>query len=141
MAFDLNTLAQSDTAVYQLRHPKTAVGLKHEDGKPVTITVSSQDSPRFKAMMRLRSNKRMDDIAGGGAAMRPTMEQMEIDAIDTLVAATVDWNIEVDGAKPKCTEAEVRKLYSDPRFGWVRLQIDAFIGDRGNFIVALKPPS
>lgn len=138
MPFDLSTLAQKDSATLHLRHPVTGDPLFHENGdgqpdpdNPLTIELASLDSEHYRAQAAFKANRRMQD-----PNYRATAESNEADAVDVLAFCTKAWNLTVDGKQPVCSAREAAKLYYDPRFGWLRLQVDRFLSQRGNFVGA-----
>jgi hypothetical protein len=63
---------------------------------------------------------------------------MEREDIAGLVAVTIDWTgFERDGAPVPCTELEVRRVYVDHGFAWLRRQVNEAVHTRANF----TPPS
>ena len=54
---------------------------------------------------------------------------------ETLVVSTLGWkNLVIDGEPLPYSEASARKLYTDPRFEWVRAQVATAINDIGLFM-------
>lgn len=53
---------------------------------------------------------------------------------DKLVALTVGWSgIDMDGKEYKFTPENARKLYSNPGYEWLRLQVIEFVETAENF--------
>lgn len=113
--FDINQFAIKPTADIQLKHPVTGKPLK--DGKDaVTVTVMSKANPAYrKAAVAYVEAIRTEGV---------TDEQREQAANVFLQSAVVGFNN---------INATVENL-ADPQFLWLREQIDAAIGDIGNFL-------
>lgn len=122
--------AGDDGAVMEVCHPVTGAVLKHDDGRPFTVTVASYDSKRWRDASRAQIDKRLKE----GRKATATAESLERDGVDLLVAATIAWDVVIDGNKPECKPDVVREVYG--RFRWLREQVDLFAADRGNFIKA-----
>lgn len=123
----------------ELRHPVTREGLG------VFITVAGQDSTAFRDHARRKANealrRQFEAKRRGKDADAPTMEQIEADAIELLVAVTLGWRTEAGGkSEPvivwagdrlECTPDNARRLYRE-RF--IREQVDEAVGDLANFL-------
>jgi hypothetical protein len=131
---DLSSLdtvaAASEGAVMPVRHPVTKVALKTEKGEAVTLTVTGSDSKEFRDQERALINKRIN--AGQRTA---NADDIYSEATAVLASCVKAWaNIELDGKKLDCTPANVKTVLT--RFPWLREQVDAFVGDRANFLQA-----
>ncbi len=122
--------ASEGGATLELRHPVTDEPLCHDDGKPMTIVIAGYDSPRWRKANRAQ----LDARVAAGRKAKITAEDMERAGVDLLVAATLKWDITLDGKRPECNPANVRDAYN--RFIWLREQVDNFAANRGNFIKA-----
>lgn len=61
-------------------------------------------------------------------------EQAEADALEMLVACTLDWkNFQWEGAEFPYSKENTKVVYQ--RLPWLRGQVDAFIGDNHFFLV------
>lgn len=129
MDLDLNTLGVAAAGFeLQLTHPRTGAPLE------IFITVLGADSAAYKERLLEHQRRAMADFQKTRKFAR-TPEQLDADAIELLAAATQAWrNVVVDGKPLTCSEAAARTLYADPRFPWIREQVDAAIGDRANFL-------
>lgn len=128
----LDTAAGGEAgAVMTLRHPSDKDQIvTHDDDTPQTITLAGYDSPRWRKANR----EQIDAQVAKGRKSQITADEMENNSIELLVAATLDWNITLDGEKPKFSPDAARKFYK--RFIWVREQVDNFAANRANFIKA-----
>jgi hypothetical protein len=123
-------IADDNTSVMQVMDPVTGEPLADETG-PVTITVISEDSEKFRASRRKAVNRRLK----GRGNQTYTAEQAETDAIEALVDATIGWsNISMDGQMVEFSRENVREVYR--RLPWLVKQVDAHVTDRSNFIRA-----
>lgn len=136
MTFDISTLALSDEATVQLRHPVTDVPLfapvkKGEDpeSKPVQITVKGSASQAYRRAVDAMMKK-----AAKRGKREATPDEIREQSVDFLVALSVKIdNMTFDGEEVASAEA-FRKLYSDPRFDWIKEQVNAAVGDTGAFL-------
>lgn len=136
MTFDISTLALSDEATVQLRHPVSDAPLfapveKGEDpeSKPVQVTVKGSASAAYRkavdAMMKKAAKRGKRDA---------TPEEIREQSVDFLTALSVRIdNLTLDG-EPVDNADAFRKLYSDARYEWCRSQINEAIGDTSAFL-------
>lgn len=132
---DLSNLISDESVEIVIRHPGTGADLIAENGEPVTIRIFGRDSEVFRNHQKSVVNKRLQQSNRKAAA---SVEQMEIDAINTLAACIAGWtNIDVPGKAGMPLEynrSNARLLVS--KVIWLREQIDEAIGDRANFLQA-----
>jgi hypothetical protein len=110
-----------------------AFEIKLPSGKPtgVKITVLGQDSRVFRERVaefrRQVAGKDMADVVG----------MSEQEAMTTRLACTVMWEgLEDEDGKPlPCTPDNAREFYESAP--WVAEQVDAFMGNRSNFLPAV----
>ena len=136
MTFELNSLALSDETTVQLVHPVTEMPLyapvkKGEDSesKPVQVSVKGSASQAYRkavdAMMK-RAAKR--------GKREATPEEVREQSVDFLVALSVKIdNMTLDGEPVDNAEA-FRKLYSDPRYDWVKDQVNTALNSVESFL-------
>lgn len=126
----LDTRAASEEgAVMAVVHPVTGQPLTQEDGAAVTITLAGMDGDRFRKAQRAATDRRLKSPRRANV----TAEDIERDGIETLAACTLAWTgLVLDGETLDCTVPNARKAYQ--RLPWLREQVDAFIGDRANFL-------
>jgi hypothetical protein len=132
--------------VLHIRHPVTGAPLYdeqdvsdlHPNGTPSTITLLGIDSPEYIKMQQEITNRRLQQVAGGGrkaGKMTVTAEQLEADAVEQYVAIAKEWSgIRLNGQPLPCTEATKRKLFGSTGWRWLREQIDECIVDRSNYL-------
>ena len=106
------------------------------EGKPVTITLLGQNS----AVGRETLKKLRDELAAieaNGQKMTPELRDKHNTTY--LCAMTAGWTIEqLDGGPFPVTPQNTEKLWSDPRFAWLREPALSFIARDANF---LAPPA
>lgn len=100
------------------------------DNTPMTIGVIGADSDEAIRARRNATNRRIQ----AGARAKVTAESLEAQDTNYLATLTKRWNITLDGGKPECTKAAVMALYANPKFAFIREQVDAAIGERSNFL-------
>lgn len=133
---DLATLDMANAesgAVMTVRHPVSDAVLEGTDGQAITITLAGSDSERFRKVQRASTNRRLKTQSSRRGQV--TSEELEADSLETLAACTISWRgLVVDGEALECNAANARKAYK--RLPWLKEQVDAFVGDRANFLKA-----
>jgi len=122
----------------QLYHPATRANLG------IFFTILGRDSEEYRRVLGEQNRQRMSKAARAGGAYRPlSLEEIEQDTLEILVACTRAWkdvgeklpdSIKVAGKVLACTPENTRKVYLE--HPWIREQVDSAIADRANF---LKP--
>jgi hypothetical protein len=132
---DFDTVAGADAgAVMEVRSPKTGDVLRHEDGRPFTITYHGQDSEAVRSISRAQNDRRAQQNA---RTRSPIMSaSIERDDIELLVAATMKWDVVLGGTVPPSNQASYRAAYT--KYPWLKDQGDQFVGVRANFIPASR---
>jgi hypothetical protein len=127
----LDTVASSEEgAVMEVRHPKTGDVLRHDDGRPYTITYRGKDSEAFRDLARKQQDRR---VQANMRTRTPVLSSViERDDIELIVAATMSWDIVYDGGVPKSDPKLYRQAYT--KLPWLKEQGDEFVGVRANFI-------
>jgi len=111
--------------------PDNGEPLLQDDGKtPVTVCVAGTDSDRYR---KAELANRTRYIRKRDKTFRA--EDIETNEMNILVGITVSWSgIVVDGETLDCTPDNIRKVYT--RFKFIRDQVNAFAGERANFLPA-----
>lgn len=131
--FDINSLALAADHELHLKHPVSGDKLyaDKDEKQPVMVllygTASKQYRNAVTAMQtrQLRRNQKKE---------KASAEVMNEEAVELLVACSAgSKNLSFDG-KPVSMAEDFRKLYSDPKFSWLRSQVDDALGDVGNFL-------
>lgn len=138
MTFELSTLALSDEATVQLRHPVTDVPLfapvgKGEDpeSKPVQVTVKGSASAAYRKAVDSMMKK-----AAKRGKREATPEEIREQSVEFLVALSVKIeNLTLEGEEVASAEA-FRNLYSDARYEWIKSQINEAVGSTEVFLKA-----
>jgi hypothetical protein len=125
---DLSNLEIQEGAWLTLLHPTT--GLPTD----IRIHLAGIDSQRYRDFERKVSNRRLKQaFRRGGPRHVVTREELDEEAIDLLVACTLGWENMVEaGKEQECTSENAKRIYTE--YTWIREQVDAFIGDRSNFL-------
>lgn len=127
---DLNKLKPTraeEGAVMEVVDPNTEEVI---DG--MTITLLGQDSSVFKNLKRRKQNAMLARMAKGKKATMLDADSLEKDAIDEIVALTVDWKgFELDGKKLPFNEENARMVYEG--WEWLLQQAQEFVSNRSNF--------
>lgn len=125
---DLSKLEMQESAWLILLHPTT--GLPTD----IRIHLVGTDSARYRDYERKISNRRLkQSLRRGGPRHIVTREELDEEAIDMFVTCTLEWeNMVEKGKEQECTPENVKRIYTENL--WIREQVDAFIGDRSNFL-------
>lgn len=104
------------------------------DGRPlegVSIRLLGADSTIGRAAQSLmRKGKTLQQL------QEMSLEDQYKKTTDKIVALTVSWSgIEMNGAEYKCTPENVRELYENPGYEWLRIQVIEFVNGPSNFFV------
>jgi len=120
----LKLVPTTDTIEVELKHPNTFEPLKNDDGSIMTIVVFAPHSKEYKAAMHEQTNIRLKQMQtkGGRSSTSITAEDLEESGIKMLVKTTKSWNITAGGKKPKLTDDEAKKIYSE--VFWIKDQIE-----------------
>lgn len=133
MSFDLSSLALKETFALQLKHPVEGYPLfaDKEEKKPIVINLYGKSSkPYQKAVTAMQSRA----LRRQAKKAEVTPEQLQSESLAMLEACSESAeNLVLDG-KPISTSAELRALYENPKFSWIRDQVDESLGDLSNFL-------
>lgn len=132
--FNISSLAlKTESTEVQLRNPGTEELLWADEAKTLAVSVfvfgtASKEYRDAKAAMQTRQLKR--------GKQKPSIEILNEEGTTLLVAITDKFsNLAVDAAGTvPTTEAQIRTLYNDPRFSWIRDQVDAATAETANFL-------
>ena len=132
----LKLIPNVDTIEVELKHPSTFENLKNDDGSDMTVTVYAPHSKEYKAAVHEQTNIRLKQMQSKGSRSTTTItaEDLEESGIKMLAKTTKDWNITAGGKKPKFTEEEAKKIYSE--VFWIREQIEEAVADAEVFTQA-----
>jgi len=128
-ALDTTTLADEGVAMEVLGVDGTV--LRDEAGNAITIKLLGADSEKVRKRQRMEIDKRLKR----GNRAKSSAAEIEENGIDLLVFCTVGWSgVKFNGEEMPCNAENARKLYT--ALPALRDQVDAFVGDRGNFTKA-----
>ena len=137
-AFDLAALdilgPSNEGRKLEIVHP-SGQPYRTSTGETVHVLLAGRHSDAARALLKQLG----DEIAASRARGEEPSEEVNREH-DTryLVAVTKDWNIEkLDGQPFLVNPANVRKLWTDPRFGYLRGRALAFVAADTAF---LAPP-
>ena len=131
--FDLNSVAELETAKLKLTHPETGELIGAE------IELAGASHPKRKAMefqrarvLRARVSKK------GRLELSDPVEDDEFE-VDRLVACTISWTgLARDGKGIECNAGEARAIYEGA--AWIRKQAVAFLEDSAGFLHSTRKP-
>jgi len=127
---DLGNLDTVETAekgaTLEVMHPTDNVPLG------IAITLAGADSDLYQKTQNRTINKRAKRFRPG-QSLSFTVEEQEENTLNLLATCTLGWEgVVVDGEPLPYSKENAKELYR--RFRWLREQVDAFIGDRANFL-------
>ena len=130
---DLASAIEDQGQKLEVRHPATGDVLRHDDGRPYTITLVGKDSDKFLQLQRQIQDRRMAAVARTRQAALATLS--EKDEVDLLVNATITWDVVFgDNGSSDPKPDNYRRAYTTLR--WLRRQVDEFVGNPANFFKA-----
>lgn len=136
--FDLNTLdtltASEEGRWFYPAHPRTGAPFTMSNGEKFGFLLYGRASQASRDAMREMNDARAVIEQTGG---RVSVSQSE-DIVATYMArCTKAWTpIMLDGVEVPYTFENAKKIWADPRFGWMRPLAQAFISDDGGFFPA-----
>ena len=126
---DIGNIAAAETGFLHLVHPATGQKLVTEDGAPIGLELSGMYSKAWRNKLNRLANSKM------GGKQKTTAERSFEEMTELLAAVTaVVKNLVVDGVE--YTPKNIAELYASVKHGWIRKQVDEFIGDDANFFTA-----
>lgn len=94
----------------------------------VHLLLAGIDSDHYNKQLRKHQDKMLNK-----KNQKMSADEAENFSIELLTACTLNWEgVEYDGVALECNKDNVRWLYRS--FGFIRDQVDDFIGDRSNFL-------
>ena len=130
---DLSNLAVSqECKTLTLVHPVTGVELKDKKHGAFTIDLLSSDTNGYKSefnkLLKIARESKVDQTARDAEEKASEMLSKITKGCNLILDESVDKN------PMKFSEKAMKDLYFNPKFTWVREQVEAFIRDRENFI-------
>lgn len=134
MSFDMSSLAFKETFALQLKHPVDGYPLfLDNDGgkKPILVNLFGKSSKQYQKAVTAMQSRALRRQAKKTEA---TPEMLQSEALALLEACSESAeNLVLDG-KPVVTPADLRALYENPKFSWIKDQVDEALGDSSNFL-------
>lgn len=142
--FDLDSLALGDVGQLELLGPNgeplrvsTGCDLNGEATyAPVILHLLRLDSAEAQKHANRHRNQILRKAARSGQKKREIdIDEIDSNALELLVSCTKNWtNMRRGGKDVPCTPDNVRDLYKDHRFSWIRKQVDAYVTDPANYL-------
>jgi hypothetical protein len=114
-------------AVMEVWNPKARAPFLDDKGKPVTITLAGQDSPRYMEAQRKQTASMLDNRGKIKKDLNPIETTAQILAACTVAWSGVGW----EGKPLPCTFNNALMLYRSKNI--VREQAEIFVSERDNF--------
>jgi hypothetical protein len=101
----------------------------HTDGRPMTITVKSNESAAFVNLARKQQDRRLAVNARNQVPLLSGVIEKEM--IELLAEVTVKWDLVIGGV----LQPSEKKAYVDAytKYGQLRKQVSDFVGSPANF--------
>lgn len=122
---------EDEGALLELNDPYGNPWLK-PDGKPVTIRLAGMDTTRWQKARDSVFNRVLKTSGPRGPQWK-TAEEQRGDEAFMLASVTIAWDGVTD---TECTPANAKQFYLSPQNNFIREQVDAFVGERRNFLKA-----
>lgn len=126
------TEKSNEGARMEVIHPVSGSIIMDGENKPMWVMVAGRHSDHYVKSSRKVMDRRLKNSRG--KKINLSSEQIENESTETLARCVLDWYIIVDGKVPGKTFEEVYAVLMDPRFRFLRDQIDEFVDDESNFI-------
>lgn len=107
---DLKSLVPLDTHTFEVKSPIDGKVLTKDNGKPMTITIYSPYSDKFKQVAHAQAKKRLSK-AKGSEVKELTLEDYEDFAIGTMAETTSGWDIQFDKKALPFSEEKAQEIY------------------------------
>lgn len=122
-----------DTTTFTLYHPDTGSDLLNADETPMTVIIHGPYSKRYKKALRDQQQRRMKHVGRKSRSTTLSPEEIEEMTNDLLLTCIEDWQITLEGDEklPFSRETAVEVF---EEFPWVRDQLNAAMGDVGDFL-------
>lgn len=124
---NIKTRAVAETLTFQL-HDADDEPLAHE-GKPCMVTVYGPGSKKFLQAQQAKSDKLMAKVSKG-KGVKFTADEMQRNQAEFLALVTESIDVDYDGLQGYDKHLAI---YSDTTIGFIADQINAKLGDWGNF--------
>jgi hypothetical protein len=119
-------------AVLTVLDPTSGEPLSDDNGKSVTITLSGVDGAKYRECQNKIQNRRLKSIGRGKTKLELDAAELEKEGLELLASCTLGWSgIVWKGSELPFTVENAKMLYGE--LGWLREQVDSFIGERQNF--------
>lgn len=126
---DLDTVAESATADIAIKHPVTGAATG------AVITLAGPEHPKRKQIQFDRQRQQRAKFARLGKLQFDDPADDDAAAVALLAASTFGWSGIGRGGQPLAfSEQAAAALYADPKYGWLRAQVQEAMDARANFI-------
>lgn len=148
--FNLDELACEDTATLKLRSPVNGSEITYKflndegdevldkEGNPVlknvTFTLLRQDGKVLQQLKDNHNKKRFNQTISKGK-LKADYSDTTNHATALLRASIQSWSgMTLEGKDMVCNQINKNVLLTEPRFSWIRDQIESFISDDSNYL-------
>jgi len=132
MAFDITKFAAADTAVIKLMNGDDTP-LLDDAGKRLTVTVYGPGSEQYAEAQQRKQNRIVARLRKKGKVDASATE-IAAENAEFLAACTVSFDGWTYPPAGNVSQQEIfRAAYADPKLGFIRDQVFAFIGEWENF--------
>ena len=129
--YDVHTNAERGMPM-PLMHPRSLTPLVNADGTKVTITMLGRASDTYRDLQRVINE---ENVLRQSQGVRTTLDDVTAENTRMLLVCCKAWNLDrLDGRPFPYSEENARRLFTDPRFIWVRDAALMFMRNDGNFL-------
>lgn len=122
--YKIDSIVETDTAEYELRHPKTGAGLG------VHFTLAGPGHDKSVALQSSRTARAQATFKKTGSFELLSYEEQQAQRVETCVARVLGWR----GADVEFSRDAARTWFSDPKQRWVVNQISEALDENARFI-------
>ena len=122
--YKIGSIIETETADYELRHPKTGVGLG------VIFTLAGPSHDKRIALESARTERAQAAFRKSGTVELLSYEEQQAQRVETVIASVVGWS----GVDREYSPAAARQWFSDPREAWVVRQLSEALNEQARFI-------
>src|SRR5689334_3491000 len=126
MDLDSLLISEDEGVVLELKDPAGEPLLR--DGKPVTITLASTASNRWRKATDAVGDRRIKTANPRSGTVAKSMDEQRNDTAFLFASVTLAWEgIAFDGGPKECNQSNAKALYSHPKLSWIASQVDDFL--------------
>lgn len=128
---DLGSIKTKDISVVELKLPN-GITITNDDGTPMTITVHGLYSEKYRQAVDVQQAARVKRAQSSGGRLNITPEEMRSDRMKLVSEMIYEWDITLDGTKPKFSTNLAKDIFE--RLPFIYEQLNDVLEDRQTFL-------